>query len=262
MNEKDLEKILGSKYIFKFVINNLSVNKLKQFEERKYLAHYDNSKDQVIKNFIEKLHQDINSKERLAKIYQDLGLSCVLYFKQFRKKISENLLAPGNFVNILSVLVQNEITTLSVADSLNEIYDKCPGKSVNELLKYLETKPCEVIQNILPAFNGIVVNSWSLFIEDVKKIMANEYEFVQLPPFIPDKKVRMKDIITPIEIIHLKNSSLLSKESEKCFENYQKFYNLFHIKFKKILIQGEPGSGKTIQFRYLLYTYINNYLVT
>lgn len=71
------------------------------------------------------------------------------------------------------------------------------------------------------------------------------YEYIYLPKFLEDcpKKIKLTDMVTTVKLATIENSlPIEKKEIEEEF--FFKFYKIFEEK-KKILIQGEPGIGKS-----------------
>ncbi|CAD5126489.1 unnamed protein product [Dimorphilus gyrociliatus] len=98
--------------------------------------------------------------------------------------------------------------------------------------------------------------AWQQLIFDTKIQRQKQFTTIPLLPFTKFE-VKISDIITSIEISEVRKVDIIDWELQKTEFDYQNFYKIFYTEFKKILIQGKPGIGKSVQVKYLLYKWAN-----
>ncbi|CAD5126666.1 unnamed protein product [Dimorphilus gyrociliatus] len=94
--------------------------------------------------------------------------------------------------------------------------------------------------------------SWQTLINEVKQHHLTKNMNIQLLPFDENSKAKIQNIISPLEILKVNAETIFSTNSEKSNYNYKNFHNIFNTEFNKIIVQGEPGIGKSVQVKYLM----------
>lgn len=249
LSNNKIKEILNSPYKFKFIIENLL-----QEQQEKYFNEYLNYKDKTITKIIQLFNDNTRLKEKFELLCQGLTISSVLFLQQFRKKLLDKFSFKPRFMEVLIELTSKFI--IEYPDSVHYLdsFENKKEKTANELLHDLSGKPNIIIANSHSVFKD-AKTSWPSFVKEMKDSVRKEHEFIELPPFSQCKQVRLKDIITSIQIHRMQKKSLCSWKRDSFDHSYEKFHHIFNSKFNKILVQGEPGIGKSIQVKYLLHTW-------
>lgn len=79
-----------------------------------------------------------------------------------------------------------------------------------------------------------------------------------MPSYAAKKKLKLSEIQSSVEIVKVNKTTVFSEIQENSQYDYENFYQLFKEDFKKIVVRGKPGIGKTVQYKFLTYTWANN----
>lgn len=157
--------------------------------------------------------------------------------------------------------------TISYTQSkdIREKYDipKMKKDSILELIEILKSMCPEKIRDAFeevlnPAIEQVLDNmydvnySWKRLIKLTKIERQKDTSIISLLPFLNSKKVKLDEIVTSIKVYQLKNKDILEMKLVNENIDYFTFYKLFGRKFNKLLVQGEPGMGKTVHAQYLI----------
>lgn len=157
-----------------------------------------------------------------------------------------------SFIYLLIHLIEKKYICFDKCDYLLTKFDKNSKKAVVNIVKFLVDIPFTNFQENLKIFK--FANEWKNLIKIIKNIKKPLYEYVNLPNYAPKKKIQIKKVFTSVEIVEVANNSGIFNSNCQNFRyDFHTFYKLFNKKFGKIVVQGKPGIGKSVQYRYLTY---------
>lgn len=123
-------------------------------------------------------------------------------------------------------------------------------KEYNEFFKILKVVCLKKYQN--ENFQNPVNTAWEILKEKI--IDSFEYIYSFKPLNIDELgPVKVDQIITAVKMVK-KNVSFTLESENNSVNIYENFYKLFEKKFNTILIMGNPGVGKSIHVKHLVYT--------
>lgn len=164
--------------------------------------------------------------------------------------VNERILAEEYFLNnFLINFERKKIISTDDVDLLNHL--RKTGKQKRLLQKVTLIIINNGIENIQKLFPGLNDKDFFLFfIKELRETKRKLFNFLSLPNFLDD-------CTRKVPFIHFRKS--LSLETEDFLKgSYLRFYKIFEEGFKKILIRGQPGIGKTTHFQYLTCLWANN----
>lgn len=129
---------------------------------------------------------------------------------------------------------------------------------LNLITKALIESNCNELKNIFSGSNnlGEIIKN---LIKETKQTTLKDAHGIRKLPFRNSEKVHVKKMITRLKVFKLRESNIMKENMEESSVEYLNFYKVFDSsKSKFILIEGDQGMGKTVQFNYLLFTWANN----
>lgn len=188
-----------------------------------------------------------------------------LCFSYNKEKLYELLLDENFFEQFCLYLLENRC--LNINRKAEFIYqNKYINKeeTVKNLLNFLINQSLFYTINALDQIDEIAARNlsnelrnneiWKKFINDVKIERRKDSSSIKPLPFCSTQPIRLSDIITPIEVSEVVNCNLFDTTLTTTNVNYENFHETIMEKsFNKILVQGEPGTGKSVQVKHLTY---------
>lgn len=187
-----------------------------------------------------------------------------LAFEKFWKFLNEYLMKKNScFIQMVTILFENEQINFQQKNILLKNFKNNPEESMKLLRKILENS-LEISKFLLEQLKEDNVNKelekwnnfdniWMEIIEDLKRYRRQNKAMIKLFPF--RNAIPIEDIIEincPKQSIGLKRTDLPGNF------NRVTFFELSTINFKKIVIQGEEGYGKTVQMKSILNEWATN----
>lgn len=99
---------------------------------------------------------------------------------------------------------------------------------------------------------------WFSLINNVRNLYQNNPESVILPSFINGGHQTLKKSFFNLELAEISVRDVTSTLKNSTNYEYNSFQNILTCDYKKIVIQGDPGAGKSIQAKYFLHSWANN----
>ncbi|CAD5123385.1 DgyrCDS11741 [Dimorphilus gyrociliatus] len=137
---------------------------------------------------------------------------------------------------------------IAIESLINLLNNQSLYYTVDSLNRLNEHQSLRISKN-LSNVDGV----WKKVIEDVKNERKKDSSHIPPLPFGNSRHVRLSDIVTSIEVSEVVNSDLLDTNLESTNIEYNNFHKIFEKPFNKILVQGEPGMGKSVQVRNLIH---------
>lgn len=164
----------------------------------------------------------------------------------------------NTFILIICHLIQHGCIHYDKSYYLTEEHSKNAKNAVKRLVALLSDESEEIYQSIYPEIR--TTNEWENLISSIKSVKKNTYEFLTFPDYVIEKKkIKIEQILVSTEIIkYVQKSGILKLDMEESPYDYLSFYKFFNENYKKIVVQGAPGMGKTVQFRNLSYLWAND----
>lgn len=137
---------------------------------------------------------------------------------------------------------------------VNIILDRLYHLSLKEIFLVFNRINDRITQDLaikLSKFNIV----WLTLVNKVKTLRKKDSCYVRLLPFGEVIYVKLDEIVTNISLSKIIKTDMIDKEYVKANINYKNFYKIFKENSSKILVQGEPGMGKTVHLKNLLYTW-------
>lgn len=190
-------------------------------------------------------------------------------FSTLQKSIKNCLQNYCQFNNVRMKLLEKGIIAIQEANYFLEKFNNDKPNAISELLLVLKSLFLENITNILSnvdyqPFDNISsalsdsTHVWKILIKDTKNLRLQDTFAIPALPFDNAEKILLSQIITSVKVLELKSENILEKKYVDTVIEYCNFYKLFDKPFNKMLVQGEPGIGKTVHFKYLINTWANN----
>ncbi|CAD5126555.1 unnamed protein product [Dimorphilus gyrociliatus] len=173
--------------------------------------------------------------------------------EQFKLKAN-----PEYMYNLLITLLPKEIKTVEFLnlkeppspEGIEKLWELLENLNIRNSLMILKNADLRMIADNIE-------KAWSRLINEVKEKHSNEHSFVQVLPFGKKYRFQVKDIVTPIEVIKI-NKSMFKQCQLPTEITFYTFHEVLLTDFGKIVIQGEPGIGKSVHVKYLLNSWANN----
>lgn len=162
------------------------------------------------------------------------------------------------FYSILPFLLQNGKIDYNLSDFLINECKRNSKLAVDRLLDILFSLKREVF--VSGRFCEInIPDEWGDLIKRLRYDKENLFRFVTLPSYVPMKRIEIESIITSSCVLKLeRRNGIFSNDMKKIQSKFLNFYEVLNENMRKIVIQGPPGIGKTVQFRYLTYFWACN----
>lgn len=170
--------------------------------------------------------------------------------------IEKCLLDEEIFLNFTQHLCQNTIIDFRNLECLKAKYfqskegRKIAVEKAFEVLRHYD--PCK-ITNIFGS--SVCTNAWNRHVKQIKEYKKKNYAYISLSSYFPIK-IKMSNIQASINISTENQINNFTENLESY--NYSNFHKVFNKEFKKIVIRGESGIGKTVQFKYLTHLWAND----
>lgn len=158
-----------------------------------------------------------------------------------------------SFISILSQLLGNDIIDSNTSEDLTSTYDQNKTGKTVAVLKILHHLTF-LNDFILISIN---INKWAILLETIREIKKKAYATINLPSYSPNLKIKISDIQASVDIIKISKTNLFVENREDSLHNYENFHKIMQEGFRKMVIRGKPGIGKTVQFKYLTYLWAN-----
>lgn len=183
-----------------------------------------------------------------------------LCFKYYEKNIIEFINSENCCLDIIIKLTAKGIFNFDVGE--NVLAEKDLSQIVKEiyfinLIEFFEKsgKPrmMDFAKKICD-FQAV----WTELLNRTKEERKKESSKILLFPFDELKTISLADIVKSVGIREVIKTNLNDIELIDTDIKYSNFYELFRKNFNKILIQGSPGIGKTVQVKYLTHKWAVN----
>ncbi|CAD5126542.1 DgyrCDS14643 [Dimorphilus gyrociliatus] len=198
----------------------------------------------------------LNTDEKLCLNYNKTEIEKLLNTKSVFDRVcikltTLQLLYPDD-KDILQKQYDGEQKSLAVQYILNKLW-QLNFVDIWEIFFDIEDLNCQRLAECLSEKKKI----WEKLICDTKIERKKEFTTIPLLPFTKTE-VKISDIITSIKISEVQKIDIIDWELQKTEYEYEHFYRIFCSEFKKILIQGKPGIGKSVHVKYLLHKWAND----
>ncbi|CAD5114059.1 unnamed protein product [Dimorphilus gyrociliatus] len=196
---------------------------------------------------LEKLNFSLQ-RENLQKLFFDQSI-----FIQVIQKLSDQ--------NIINSKKQEEIDNqykfrgkMKTTNLILDILATQPLNTANEIVNGLEVDNKYLSEHLMDIQNG-----WLKLVADLKNEWKEKYLYIKLLPLGYVREIKTTDVQASIEMMNLSNKAIFETYLNSINLNYSNFYKIFQANFNKILIQGESGIGKSVQLKYLVHSWANDY---
>lgn len=178
-------------------------------------------------------------------------IKCIIYI------IKQRVSSKNNFAALLAQLQQCKVIDEEQNIIYQKKYEKNKTETIRNIILLLVKIPVEVIQEF--GMSAESQDPWITIIGETKLVKKQEYAKILFPDFLSINTLPIRDISASLRLNKIDKICLLRRDHIFCRQlTYNKFHQLFEKDFKKIIIFGKLGIGKTIQFKYLSYLWACN----